>query len=211
MKEDIENLKSMHNPHTKEKSFPCDMCNYACQTADILREHKQSLHEGTSEKHSLSQELLFHCDFCAYSSTSQKGVNIHKGAKHKTEKMNTTSSINISSAPRTTNISLANLKDPVPCFRHEEGCTKIVEEYFDTYTAFCNECIIFMNEKQKTSPFSPNLCPCCHNEANSEENFSLCSDCLEYLLENGFVESDWGSWVLDRDSKKILCQQLELR
>jgi hypothetical protein len=115
--------------------------------------------------------------------------------------MNTTKSINI---PASSSSSSANLKNPVPCYRHDEGCIKIVEEYFDTFTAFCKDCIIFMEEKLKSSPFPPNLCPCCHNEAMSEENFALCSDCLEYLSENGFVESNWGSWVLDRFRENTL-------
>ena len=100
MKQDIGNLKSIHHPQTKENSFPLDMCNYTCETEDMLRNHTKSLHEGTSEKHAQHQELLFQCEFCTYSSTSQKGVNIHKGAKHKTEKMNTARSINIPPAPQ---------------------------------------------------------------------------------------------------------------
>ena len=92
-----------------------------------VEEAQKSLHGGTSEKHAQNQKLLFQCHLCTYSSTSQKGVNIHKGAKHKAEKMNTTKSINISPAPTTASISSADLKDPVPCFGHDEGCTKLVD------------------------------------------------------------------------------------
>ena len=59
--------------------FSCELCDLEFPTEDILKQHIVTIHEASPDV----QQLLFKCDLCSYESKSKKGVNIHKGSKHK--------------------------------------------------------------------------------------------------------------------------------
>ena len=99
-------------------------------------------------------------------------------------------------------------KPRINCIRNGDGCKNLVNDYFDRFSAMCSDCIQLMDSIQKSSCFSSTLCPCCH-ELSGGYSFSLCSTCLEYLFKEGFTESEWGAWVLDRNYDKIICVQLD--
>ena len=155
---------------------------------------------------------MFYCDFCDYTSTSRKGVNIHKGAKHNKKSgiasdlgSTTVSSVSSSTFSFSTN---APVKPPLSCFRHDEGCPNFVTDYFDRHSAICPKCREFLDSKLNHSSFPPSICPCCHVHVGGEQ-FSLCSECLGSLSQDGFSESEWGFWVLNRDTGETICMQLD--
>ena len=152
---------------------------------DNLKEHE--------EIHDVSQ-LSFQCDMCDYKSKSQKGVNIHKGSKHK----GTTSS---STNPQSSQI-------PINCILKDEGCQNIITSYFTKYTAICTHCKQFLVEKLKSTPFSHDLCPCCH-ELSSGPPLSLCNVCVQDIKKDGWTDSPWGSWHYDRLTGEIICIDLD--
>ena len=79
---------------------------------------------------------------------------------------------------------------------------------FNKYTAICASCQVSMENKLQSSPFPPNLCPCCHQASNGLP-YSLCSECLESIHEDGYADSSWGSWHLNRSTGQILCIGLD--
>jgi hypothetical protein len=141
-----------------------------------------------------------------YTSLSRKGVNIHKGSKHKNQTRTSSTTAPTSTCPESSTTAPI-LKSPRPCYRHDEGCTNILTDYFDEHSALCNDCIRIMEWKQKES-LPPNFCPCCQAIGRGTD-YSLCQECPDYLSENSFVESDFGSWDLNRETGKILCKILE--
>jgi hypothetical protein len=214
MKEEIETLKSncqalkmeilkLNSAEEQVPSLPlpCDEYDIVCENDDKLKQHKKTFHAE-----------IFKCDFCNYETTSRKGVNIHKGSKHKNLK---TVSTNLSSSVSTeTTSSQAPLLEnpasnpPLPCRNRSEGCTQVIQNYFDKFVVICEDCIASMKSLQKSSPFSSQLCPACHQPSENGK-FSFCSLCKDWIHEDGFRDSDWGSWTLNRDSGEIICIQLE--
>ena len=175
---------------------------------EINSQVTENVNQQEPEEIQPEDNSTFKCDFCEYTSLSRKGVNIHKGSKHKNQTRTSSTPAPTSTLSESSNAAPI-LKSPRPCYRQDEGCTNIVTDYFDEHSALCNDCIHIMEQKQKESPFPPNLCPCCQ-AFGGEADYSLCQECLDYLNENGFVESDFGSWVLNRDKGKILCVILNL-
>ena len=96
---------------------------------------------------------------------------------------------------------------PINCIMYEEGCTNMISKYFNNYTAICEPCSAYMNMKLKATPFPHHLCPCCH-EASEGPPLSLCKECLREIDVDGYAESQWGSFHLDRTSGKIACINL---
>ena len=157
--------------------FSCEFCDHEFITEEILKKHLSSFHETNVEV----QQENFKCDLCDYESKSKKGVKIHRGSKHK-------------SAPKSTSSTLPLLQTPLNCILKDDGCPNILNAYFNKYTAICQD---ILEKKLKSSPFCPELCPCCHQKTDGLQ-YSLCSECLESIQEDGYSESTWGSWHLDR-------------
>ena len=180
------------------KTYSCDSCDLEFENEIDMKSHKDFIHQANTK---------FKCDLCEYESASKKGVSIHKGSKHKSQKVIT------SNLAHTTSTSLPlspspSLKPPIPCIRRVDGCKSIVNTYFDRHSAICNDCTQFLEEAQNSSPFPSNLCPCCHLLVDGKP-YSLCSECRFAASEDGFTESEWGSWILDKDSGKMICTQLD--
>ena len=139
--------------------YPCDVCDFACDSSSELDKHVKTDHEEPPDIQ--LNEKDFKCEMCSYETTSLKGLNIHKGAKHKKLKKSGATSA------RTSSTSTATLKPPMNCVRSDSGCTNLINNYFSELTAICNECKVFMDNWLKTSPFPANLCPCCHETSPS--------------------------------------------
>ena len=101
----------------------------------------------------------------------------------------------------------SNTQVPINCIMFEEGCTNLVSKYFNMYTAICRHCSDLLETKLMTSPYPHDLCPCCHQHVEGSK-LSLCAECLEEIYRDGYAESPWGSWHLDRDNGKIVCISL---
>ena len=198
IEEELNALRAVLNSDkTRQKQYSCDMCEFKSENETDVKQHRSSHHE--IKKTTSEQILMFKCEYCDYESSSRKGVNIHKGSKHKQEKVPSSNHLLISAS------TSRSLKPSIPCYRQDEGCTNILVDYYDHHSAICESCTEILERKLKESPFP---CPCCHDQVGGEQ-FSLCSECLASLSEDGFSESEWGSWVLDRDNGKIICQQLD--
>ena len=84
----------------------------------------------------------FKCDQCDFRSKTQKGVNIHNGSNHKED-------------VSTVMLPLKQVvpgQIPINCIRKENGCSNIISVYHNRWTAICDSCEYFMNEKLKLSP-----------------------------------------------------------
>ena len=97
---------------------------------------------------------------------------------------------------------------PISCIREEEGYQNVITTYFSKYTAICDNCKEELAVKFESSPFSPALCPCCHFP-NGGQPFSFCQECVHGLEEDGYMESGWGSWHLDKNLGEIICIHLD--
>ena len=64
------------------------------------------------------------------------------------------------SAPNTSNTSNSSI---IPCVREVFGCKNKVNEYNDKECAICPDCRSKLEIMFNSSPFSPTLCPCCHD------------------------------------------------
>ena len=170
-----------------ENYFYCNICSETFKSELELKMHMDITHKCFD---------VFKCESCDFVSKSQRGVNIHKSTVHKTlsEKRTTT--------PEPPQI-------PINCIRHADGCPNLIHSYFNRYTAICDSCLVYMDQKLKSTPFSHQLCPCCHQQTDGIP-LSLCSECLEDVYsEEGYAESRWGAWHLDKKSKKIVCIYLD--
>ena len=197
LKEEIEGIEKAKISETKNKSGPllrCELCDFECISEEMLKQHHSSVHEVNLDV----QQLNFKCDLCDYESKSKKGVKIHRRAKHKC----------VEPLPTNTSSSSPSPQAPINCILEEDGCPNFLNSYFNKYTAICPSCQDFLKKKQESSPFSPDLCPCCQQNSNGLR-YSLCSDCLESIQEDGYAESSWGSWHLDRTAGKIICIGLD--
>ena len=85
----------------------------------------------------------------------------------------------------------------------------MVMTYFNRYTAICDTCSALMSMKLRTSPYPHNLCPCCHQQLLDDPPLSLCADCMQDIVQDGYAESPWGSWHLDGSTGKIVCIALD--
>ena len=184
-------------------TFSCGICDYKCENETGTKQHRRMNHVATCDKP--AEILKFKCDLCEYESVSKKGVNIHKGSKHKTVLPSNSFPTAEATSKQPSNTSL---NPPISCIRYGDGCENLGSDYFDRFTAMCNDCQKFMKSLQESSPFSSTMCPCCHDPIGGDP-YSLCSTCMDYLLKEGFSESEWGAWVLDRNSGKVICLQLD--
>ena len=91
-------LKESLDLHTISESstiYYCNKCDFNFDEEDCLESHKELYHENLCEKCDLNfdeeDDLTMHnkqnhmnrCTICDYESTTQKGLKIHIGAKHK--------------------------------------------------------------------------------------------------------------------------------
>ena len=142
----------------------------------------------------------FKCKFCDHTSKSKKGVKIHTSTKHRGETPLEETIVDVIQPP----------VHPIPCIHNEDGCQNLITDYFNKYTAICENCIHFLNQKQTSSPFPPNLCPCCHHVHHGHgPPFSLCPECETEIRADGYTDSPWGSWHLDGRNGKIVCIDLD--
>ena len=181
-----------NNDGQKEfEMFKCKSCEERFQSEENL-----SLHISTNHG-----EEQFKCEFCAYTSKSKKGVKIHTSAKHRGETPPDEAIVACVHPPL----------HPIPCIRYEDGCQSLITDYYNIkYTAICEKCINFLNQKQLSSPFPPDLCPCCHQVHHGQGlPFSLCTECETEIQADGYTDSPWGSWHVDRRNGKIVCIDLD--
>ena len=99
---------------------------------------------------------------------------------------------------------------PIYCIRYENGCRNIIRSYYTKYTAICEPCTTYLKKKLKTTPYSHKICPCCHEVSNGPP-LSLCQECLDDIKSDGWTESGFGAWHLDRNTGEILCISLDFR
>lgn len=132
----------------------------------------------------------FPCEQCDYRASSKTVLKRHVTMKHK----------------ETSKPSLS--LPPVPCFRNFYGCHNLVTEYKTENTAICPTCKKMLAEKEISNPFSPNLCPCCH-ESCSGPPFTFCGECLSGLKADNFIDSRWGAWQLETETGDIICIDLD--
>ena len=190
--QDRELLRDTKNSYMKVLSIHVTSVSIRQQTRDILRD--------TNNLNTKIKDVKFFRD----KSDHQGHLTTHKGSKHKLSK----SSSNTPSSSTEENSTEALSRPPISCIRKHDGCPRFVDKYFDEYTAICSTCVEHMATLQASSPFPPSLCPCCH-EPSSGVDFSLCAGCIKWIHEDGFADSDWGSWTLDRNNGEIKCIQLD--
>ena len=136
----------------------------------------------------------YKCDQCDYEAKTSTVLKRHKTMKHK-EKISSQST------------SSSELKPSIACVRQELGCRNLVNEYCNKDTAICFPCLQLLDTLKSSNPFSPSLCPSCHDPSNGQD-YSFCGDCLTELDKGGFLDSRWGAWSLDRNLGRIVCIDL---
>ena len=103
LKDTVKNMEKTTNDLTTRDSedeiYPCIECDDALETRNELYRIKEN-HicgkcdrdfecEDALEKHSTQHhESTYGCNICDYKTSTEKGLNIHKGSKHKEEKSN---------------------------------------------------------------------------------------------------------------------------
>lgn len=183
--------------------FSCDLCKEVFVKESLLQQHVTSFHIQSPHP---EPEVVFKCDLCNFSSKSQKGINIHRGSKHKDLTVAATTVPFTNSFPTSSQI-------PINCIRHKDdgtvdGCQNVILSYFTRYTAICEDCSKSLEHKLRLTPFSHDLCPCCH-EISEGPPLSLCQECLQDIETDGWTESGWGSWHMDKKIGKIVCISLD--
>ena len=83
---------------------------------------------------------------------------------------------------------------PVNCIRRANGCQKVILSYYSEYTAICDSCKKFLKQKLMSSPHPHYLCPCCHKRSEGPP-LSLCTECVQDILEDGYTESGYRIWI----------------
>ena len=68
-------LETHNELYHMKKNNICGNCDRDFECEDALETHRKQHHENTHE-----------CNICDYKTTTEKGLNIHKGSKHKEEK-----------------------------------------------------------------------------------------------------------------------------
>ena len=109
------------------------------------------------------------------------------------------------SAPNTSNTSNSSI---IPCVREVFGCKNKVNEYNDKECAICPDCRSKLEIMFNSSPFSPTLCPCCHDPSGGPP-YAFCQECLGYLDQDGCMDSPFGSWNRDNITGDIICINLD--
>ena len=104
--------------------------------------------------------------------------------------------------------SAVHPQTPVKCIRYSDGCKAIISSYYTEYTAICEPCSTLLKKKLMTTPFPHDLCPCCHQASNGPP-LSLCMECLDDIQLDGYTESGYGAWHLDRNTGEIICISLD--
>ena len=82
LKKKLENFTPSTSPEDPRRDdsqcYQCTFCALNFLDNNNLSEHVRYVHASN-----LDEKLDYKFDFCEYKSYSQKGVNIHKGSKHK--------------------------------------------------------------------------------------------------------------------------------
>ena len=98
--EEEDALETHKELYHENDNFPCDKCYFKFDEQDDLETHKEKYHQkenfrcdkcdvdfeenDTLATHrELYHQLEYQCDFCDYETSTQRGLNIHKGTKHK--------------------------------------------------------------------------------------------------------------------------------
>ena len=84
----------------------------------------------------------------------------------------------------------------------------MIFSYYNRYTAICEQCRTYLEDKLKKTPFAHDLCPCCHQQSDSPP-LILCAECLQDIDDGGWTESGWGSWHMDELNGRIVCISLD--
>jgi hypothetical protein len=133
------------------------------------------------------------CDICDYEASSKAVLKRHKTMKHKKKET-----------------IEAPVQPTLPCIGQLDGCIAVVKSYFSESTAICPSCKDKLDQKLKSIPQLSTLCPCCRKNSNSGEPFSFCEDCKNEIVDDGILDSPYGTWHLDRDANEIICTHLDL-
>ena len=129
---------------------------------------------------------------------NESSLSYHSSNSSSRDKMQIESTNNIPTemmiqqTPSTQDFPSSNNQLPIFCIRHENGCQNIITSYYTKYTAICDDCLEFLENKLKTTPFCHSLCPCCHHPSGGSP-FSLCSEFLVDLEDYGWIEMGGGS------------------
>ena len=126
------------------------------------------------------------CDTCEYKARSNTVLKRHKTMKHKQK----------------------TASSSIPCVREVFGCKNKVNEYNDKECAICPDCRSKLEIMFNSSPFSPTLCPCCHDPSGGPPH-AFCQECLGYLDQDGCMDSPFGSWNRDNITGDIICINLD--
>ena len=97
---------------------------------------------------------------------------------------------------------------PIPCIRNEDGCRNVIYSYFNKYTAISVSCSRFLYDKLQATPYPHSLCLCYHNPSEGKP-LSFCTECMDDLHQDGWIETGRGSWHLDRNNGNIVCISLD--
>ena len=174
-----------------QNGIRCTYCSATFASKDELKKHDQS-HQNPHE--------LFKCEFCKFVSKSQKGLNVHRSTVHKNSLLSRT---------LPTSYTSEHHQSPINCIRHANGCNNVIYSYYNKYTAICDSCLDYLEKKLKMTPFSHKLCPCCHKPSLGTP-LSLCAECMDDInSEEGYTESRWVAWHLDRMKNRIVCISLD--
>ena len=193
LKKEVDSLMEDHKVLNSVVSNLQEYLNNLAQNMNVTVQTSMDTHTSQSE--------VFKCELCSFVSKSQRGVNIHKTTIHKNFTPNNT-------IQSTSSVS-ESYQSPINCIRQSDGCDNIIYSYYNKYTAICDACLDFMDKKLKSTPFSHQLCPCCH-QPSSGPPLSLCSECMDDIYDDeGYAESRWGSWHFDRKKQNIVCISLD--
>ena len=203
--EEFKTLLSSEKPNIR--MYSCELCDFKSEREIDLEDHTKRNHESNTD---VPVDVTFKCDLCDYKSGSKKGVNIHRGSKHK--RLVSTPAISKDSIPveaTSASSSKPSVESSVPCSRECFGCTNEVFEYSDTDTALCTPCKNMLEIKSNFSPFCPTLCPSCHDPSEDGTPFSFCPECLKLLEEDGCLDSCFGTWFRDKITGEKVCINLD--
>ena len=98
--EEEDALETHKELYHESDNFPCDKCNFKYDEEDDLETHREKCHQNENfrcdkcdvafEKEDkfathkdLYHQMEFQCNFCNHETSTQRGLNVRKGAKHK--------------------------------------------------------------------------------------------------------------------------------
>ena len=165
----------------------------------ILFRNSSANEKETHREHisNTTEAECLECDMCDYKASSKTVLKRHKTMKHKQKTSNEV-------------LAPASFLNPstIPCAREVFGCKNKVTGYNDKDTHLCPDCRQKLELMSKSSPFSPTLCPCCHDPSGGPP-FAFCQECLGYLDEDGCMDSCFGSWNRDNITGELICINLD--